>query len=79
MCLVPVKYPQENLQKKRSKAMRMRVLSLKVSEDELDVIQENYKSFLLEKQKPWSRHRWMKSLLLDRPPMMLEGIELEIL
>ena len=59
--------------------MKMRVLSLKVSEDELDVIQENYKCFLMEKQKPWSRHRWMKHLLLDRPPMLLEGIELEII
>lgn len=54
--------------------MKRRVLSVKVSEDELDVIEENYREFLMTNKKPWSRHKWIKSLLLDRPPFVLQAV-----
>lgn len=57
--------------------MARKILSLKVSEEEMDMIQDNYRDFLMTERKPWSRHKWMKSLILDRPPIALEAVTME--
>ena len=54
--------------------MKNKVLSLKVSEEEMEMIVENYREFLMRVRIPWSRHRWMKSLILDRPPLMFKAL-----
>jgi hypothetical protein len=53
--------------------MKKRILTIKVSEDELDVIQENYMEFIMKMRMPWSRHKWMRELLLSEIPIELQN------
>jgi len=63
--LVRVSYTAKNFTEEEKIKMKKRILTIKVTEDELDAIQENYKEFIMEFKKPWSRHKWMRFLLLD--------------
>jgi len=45
VCLVRVSYTAKNFTEEEKIKMKKRILTIKVTEDELDAIQENYKEF----------------------------------